>query len=54
MSGPLEDLDGELKRKVPLWKEGGYIFHSDHSVPSDVSLERYTWILEKVREYGSE
>ena len=54
MEGPLEELDAELKRKIPLWREGGYIYHSDHSVPSDVSFERYRWIIDRVLEYGSE
>ena len=54
MEGPLEELDAELKRKIPLWREGGYIYHSDHSVPNDVSFERYRWIIDRVLEYGSE
>jgi uroporphyrinogen decarboxylase len=53
MEGPMEKLDAELKRKIPLWKDGGYIYHSDHSVPSDVSFERYRWIVNRVLEYGS-
>ena len=53
MSGSLEVLEDEIKSKVHLAKEGGYIYHSDHSVPPDVDFQRYTWILETVRKYGS-
>jgi uroporphyrinogen decarboxylase len=53
MSGPLEQLEDEIKSKVHLAKEGGYIYHSDHSVPPDVDFQRYKWILETVRKYGS-
>jgi uroporphyrinogen decarboxylase len=53
MSGPLDALEAEISSKVPLAKEGGYVYHSDHSIPPDVSLERYNWILQTVRKYGS-
>ena len=31
---------------------GGYIFHSDHSVPDNVSFNRHSRVLELVTEYG--
>jgi uroporphyrinogen-III decarboxylase len=31
---------------------GGYVFHSDHSIPPQVSFARYGRIVELVREYG--
>ena len=49
MSGPLDELEQEITSKVSLAKRGGYIFHSDHSIPPDVSLERYEWILKTAR-----
>jgi len=49
MGGPLDALEAELRRKVPLAREGGYILHSDHSVPPDVTLERYQWLLDTAR-----
>ena len=43
----------EIRTKVGLGKEGGgYIYHSDHSVPPKVSLQQYQRVLELVREYG--
>lgn len=44
MSGPLSELQAELRRKVPLARNGGYILHSDHSCPPDVTFERYCWL----------
>jgi uroporphyrinogen decarboxylase len=46
----------ELKRvvltKLNAAKGGGYIFQSDHSVPSNVSGENYDYVVKLVREYG--
>lgn len=42
--------NAEIDRNIPLLaKGGGYIFHSDHSVPPTVSLDRYQKILKRVR-----
>ena len=32
---------------------GGYIYHSDHSIPPTVSFDSYRRVIELVREYGS-
>ncbi len=43
--------NAEIERKIPVAaREGGYIFHSDHSVPPTVSLRRYQAILQRVRD----
>lgn len=46
----------ELKRivltKLNAAKGGGFIFQSDHSVPSNVSGERYDYVVNLVRQYG--
>lgn len=49
MAGPEAAIREELQRKIVAGRNGGYIFHSDHSCPPGVSLERYTWILAKAR-----
>jgi uroporphyrinogen decarboxylase len=49
MAGPQEAIAAELGRKIPLAREGGYVFHSDHSCPPGVSLDRYRWILQTAR-----
>jgi len=47
-------VEQEIRSKIPVAKRGGgYIYHSDHSVPSNVSFERYRRVLELVREYGT-
>jgi len=49
MLGPRGALEAEIRRKAVLAREGGYIFHSDHSVPPQVGLELYEWILATAR-----
>jgi uroporphyrinogen decarboxylase len=51
-SGDLEAIRREVLRKLNAAKGGGYIFQSDHSVPSNVSAERYQFVIELVREHG--
>ncbi len=49
-----EALEAEMRRVVPILKErGGYIFSSDHSVPSSVSLENFGKIVALAKELGS-
>jgi hypothetical protein len=31
---------------------GGYLYHSDHSIPKDVSFAKYTFVMDCVRRYG--
>ena len=43
-----------MERLVPVLKEsGGYIFSSDHSVPSSVSLNDFHGIVELAKHLGS-
>jgi uroporphyrinogen decarboxylase len=43
----------EIAGKITAAKVGGgYIYHSDHSIPNDVSFEQYCRVLELVRKYG--
>jgi uroporphyrinogen decarboxylase len=49
-----ELVRAEMERVLPLLKEsGGYIFSSDHSVPSSVSLEDFRGIVELAKQLGS-
>ena len=46
-------IEAEMRRVVPILKEGGgYIFSSDHSVPSSVSLENFRHIINLAKELG--
>jgi uroporphyrinogen decarboxylase len=48
-----EAAEKEIRTKVGLGKEGGgYIYHSDHSVPPTMSLEDYRHVLDLVKKYG--
>jgi len=47
-------IEREISTKIPFAKKGGgYIYHSDHSVPSSVSFEQYRRVIELVRKYGA-
>ncbi len=49
----LDAIEAEMRRVVPILKEnGGYIFSSDHSVPSSVSLEGFRHIVELAKTLG--
>ena len=46
-------IEAEIAGKIPVAKKGGgYIYHSDHSIPNNVSFQQYQRVLELVREYG--
>ncbi len=47
-------LEEEIRTKVGFAKQGGgYIYHSDHSVPDNVSFASYQRVIELVNKYGS-
>ncbi|MBN1291232.1 MAG: hypothetical protein JXB48_05270 [Candidatus Latescibacteria bacterium] len=47
------EIEHEIRDKLaPFKRSGGYIYHSDHSVPPEVSFERYRSVIEMVRKYG--
>lgn len=49
-----DKIEDEIRTKVThAMKNGGYIFHSDHSVPDDVSLDDYKRVIELVKKYGT-
>ena len=49
-----EAIQAEMERVIPGMKEsGGYIFSSDHSVPSSVSLEDFRQIVSLAKRLGS-
>jgi len=51
-NAPLEELRRIVLRKLNAAKGGGFIFQSDHSVPSNISAERYQFVVDLVRTYG--
>ncbi|MHB1000984.1 MAG: uroporphyrinogen decarboxylase family protein [Armatimonadota bacterium] len=53
LSGTREDIEEEISSKIPVaMKNGGYIYHSDHSVPPTVSWENYCYAHELIDKYG--
>ncbi len=49
------ELEREVTRKLEIGMSspGGYVFHSDHSIPTQVSFERYARVVALVRERGT-
>lgn len=47
--GP-QAIDGEIERRLPLMREGGFILMPDHLITPGVSLENYKYYLNRVRE----
>jgi len=46
-------MESEIRRLIPILKEnGGYIFASDHSVPSNVSLENFRYATDLIKNIG--
>ena len=46
-------IEREIATKIPIAKDsGGYIYHSDHSVPDNVSFQQYRRVMELVEQYG--
>jgi uroporphyrinogen decarboxylase len=47
-------IEHEIRTKFEVaMVRGGYIYHSDHSVPNNVSFSRYRRVMELVRQYGA-
>ncbi|HQE83710.1 MAG TPA: uroporphyrinogen decarboxylase family protein [Candidatus Hydrogenedentes bacterium] len=52
MSASEKECEEEIRDKIAAAKEGyGYIYHSDHSVPPEVTFERYRCIMDRVGKY---
>ncbi len=47
-------IEEEIASKIPIAKQGGgYLYHSDHSVPNNVSFAQYCRVLDLVRQHGA-
>jgi hypothetical protein len=51
-NAPLPELRKQVLRKLNAAKGGGYIFQSDHSVPTNISAEHYDYVVNLVRSHG--
>lgn len=50
----LDEMKRELETKIPrLMEGGGYVYHSDHSVPDNVPFDHYCTLIEMVKELGT-
>ena len=52
--GDKSEIEQEVVSKITAAKpDGGYIFHSDHSVPDTISLDTYTFAVELAKKHGT-
>jgi len=50
----IDAIEAVIRQTLPVLKQsGGYIFSSDHSVPSSVSLENFRRITDLAKEFGA-
>jgi uroporphyrinogen decarboxylase len=46
-------IEEEIRTKfAAAMPGGGYLYHSDHSIPKDVSFRKYSFVMDCVRRYG--
>jgi len=49
LAGTVSDIEEEIQGKIiPAMKGGGYIYHSDHSIPPEVSLGNYRYLMKRL------
>jgi len=51
-SDSLEHLEKTVLRKLNAARGGGWIFQSDHSVPGNISGQRYDYVVKLLRQHG--
>lgn len=51
-TGTLDEIKAAALTKLNAAKGGGFIFQSDHSVPNDISGEKYDFVVKLIRECG--
>lgn len=49
LAGPLEGIEREVQRLLPLVDAGGFVGFADHLVPPDVPFKNYLHYLQCVR-----
>ena len=53
ITNDLERIEAEVRSKIEAGKQhNGYLYHSDHSVPPQVSWETYQAVIRMVEQYG--
>ncbi|HOP10904.1 MAG TPA: uroporphyrinogen decarboxylase family protein [Oscillospiraceae bacterium] len=46
-------LEEAKSKLIPAKRGGGYLYHSDHSIPADVTYENYAYLMGLLDEYGT-
>lgn len=51
MAKSADALKQELEPKASAFPNGGFIYHSDHSIPPEVDLDRYRYLMQLLNNY---
>jgi uroporphyrinogen decarboxylase len=51
--GTKRDIETEVKKKLSVFSDGGYIYRVDGPITDEASLENYRWLIDCVQKYGS-
>ncbi|MDD5707030.1 MAG: uroporphyrinogen decarboxylase family protein [Kiritimatiellae bacterium] len=50
--GDKREIEEEVRRKLSVFPDGGYIFRTDGPITEEASLESYRWLIACVKRYG--
>jgi uroporphyrinogen decarboxylase len=50
--GTKQDIEDEVKSKLSLFPEGGYIYRLDGPISEEASYDNYRWLIDCVHKYG--
>jgi hypothetical protein len=47
-----ETLEKEIRRRIAAFRDGGWIYHSDHSIPPTMDYDLFHRMMDILREGG--
>ena len=50
--GTKDDIETEVKNKLSVFPDGGYIYRLDGPITDEASLDNYRWLIDCVKKYG--
>lgn len=50
--GTKEDIESEVKKKLAVFPQGGYIYRLDGPISEEASYDNYRWLIDCVKRYG--
>jgi uroporphyrinogen decarboxylase len=50
--GDKKEIEDEVRKKLAVFPDGGYLYRTDGPITDEASLEAYTFLIECVKKYG--